>query len=65
MLTIQSGSLNTGGVVELYNASGVLVKTDRLIKSTTQLSVKTLPAGIYYVRIKNGETTVTHKIVKL
>ena len=65
MLTIQLGALNTGAVMELYNASGVLVQTERLIKSTTALSVKILPAGLYYVRIKNGETTVTHKIVKL
>jgi hypothetical protein len=65
MLTIQLGTLNTGAIMELYNAGGVLVKTDRLVNSTTTLSVKILPAGLYYVRIKNGETTVTHKIVKL
>jgi len=64
-LTIQLGTLNTGAVMQLYNASGVLVKTERLITSTTALSVKALPAGVYYVRIKNGETTITHKIVKL
>jgi hypothetical protein len=64
-LTIQLGTLGTGAVLQLYNASGVLVKTERLIDSTTALSVKALPAGMYYVRIKNGETTVIHKMVKL
>ncbi|WP_158085257.1 LamG-like jellyroll fold domain-containing protein [Niastella vici] len=65
MLTIQLGALNTGAVMQLYNGSGVLVKTERLVTSTTLLSVKTLPAGIYYIRIKNGETVSMHKIVKL
>jgi hypothetical protein len=65
MLTIKLGALNTGAVVQLYNASGVLVKTERLITSTTLLSVRTLPAGVYYIRIKNGETASMHKIVRL
>jgi hypothetical protein len=43
----------------------VLVETTRLVNSTTALSVQALPAGVYYVRIKNGATTITHKIVKL
>jgi hypothetical protein len=65
MLTIQLGKLNTGAVMQLYNAGGVLVETERLVNSTTALSIKTLPAGMYYVTIKNGEMTVTRKIVKL
>jgi hypothetical protein len=64
-LTIQLGAVNTGAVLELYNASGVLVTTERLVNSTTLLSVKTLPSGMYYVRIKNGEMTITQKVVKL
>jgi autotransporter-associated beta strand protein len=64
-LTIQLGTLGTGAVMQLYNANGVLVKTERLVNSTTAFSVNALPAGVYYVRIKNGETTITHKIVRL
>jgi hypothetical protein len=65
MLTIQLGTLRTGAVLQLYNTTGVLIKTERLVNSTTALSVKALPAGVYYVRIKNGETTITQKIVRL
>jgi autotransporter-associated beta strand protein len=64
-LTIQLGALGTGAILQLYNANGVLVETTRLVNSTTALSVQALPAGVYYVRIKNGATTITHKIVKL
>ncbi|WP_166437305.1 LamG-like jellyroll fold domain-containing protein [Niastella caeni] len=63
-LTIQIGA-NTGAVMQLYNSSGVLVATERLVNSTTALSVKTLPAGVYYLRIQNGATVNMHKIVKL
>lgn len=63
-LNIQTGT-NTGAVMQLYNSSGLLVATERLTNSTTTLSVKTLPAGIYYVRIKSGAAAITHKIIKL
>jgi hypothetical protein len=65
LLTIQLGVLNTGAVLQVYNASGVLVKTERLITSTTLLSVNTLSAGVYYISIKNGKNAVMRKIVKL
>jgi hypothetical protein len=64
-LTIQLGALNTGAVMQLYSASGVLIQAQRLVNSTTTLSVKALPAGVYYVSIKNGETAIMHKMVKL
>lgn len=65
MLTIRLGTLNTGAVMQLYNANGVLVKTERLITGTTLLPVRALPAGMYYVRIKNGANVVMYRIVKL
>jgi autotransporter-associated beta strand protein len=65
ILTIKLGALNTGAVMQLYNASGVLVKTERLMTTTSLLSVSTLSAGVYYIRIKNGATASMHKIVKL
>jgi len=64
-LTIRLGPLNTGAVMQLYNANGVLVKTERLVNSTTTLSVRSLAAGMYYISIKNGSATFMHKIVKL
>ena len=64
-LTIQLGTLNPGAVMQLYNSNGVLVETDRLVNSTKEISVKTLPAGMYYLIIKKGETTITRKIIKL
>jgi fibronectin type 3 domain-containing protein len=64
LLTIQVGALNTGAVLQVYNASGVLVKTARLTTSTSLLSVSTLPAGVYYIKIKNGENAAIRKIVK-
>jgi hypothetical protein len=62
-LNIQIGA-NTGAVMQLYNSSGLLVTTEKLTNSTTAVSVKTLPAGIYYIRIKSEAATITHKIIK-
>jgi len=64
-ITIRVGALNTGAVVQIYNAIGILVETERLTNNTTEISAKTLPAGVYYVRIKNGSITTMHKIIKL
>jgi hypothetical protein len=62
---IRLGTLNTGALMQLYNANGILVKTVRLVNNTTTLSVQTLPAGVYYLSVKNGETAIIHKMVKL
>jgi hypothetical protein len=51
--------------MQLYNSSGVLVRTDRLTNTTMELSVKTLPAGVYYLIIRNGETMTIRKVIRL
>ena len=64
-LTIRLGMQYPGGLMQLYNSSGVLVRTDRLTNTTMELSVKTLPAGVYYLIIRNGETMTIRKVIRL
>ncbi|HWB90626.1 MAG TPA: LamG-like jellyroll fold domain-containing protein [Puia sp.] len=63
--TIQLGSIDPRAIMQLYTPTGILVRMDRLVNSTTRISVRSLAAGLYYLTIKNGQTIITQKIIKL
>ena len=63
-LTITLSQLQSGATIQLYNSNGALVLSERLINPTKNLSVKNLPAGVYYMKVKNGRSILTKKIVK-
>jgi type IX secretion system substrate protein len=64
-VTIKVAKLQTGALVQVYNSNGVLVITQRLTNNTKALAVNGLAAGVYFVKVKNGSSTIIQKIVKL
>jgi hypothetical protein len=56
--------LNKGTTFRLYYATGAVVISSSLTNSTSTISLNSLPAGIYYVQVKNGQQITTKKIVK-
>jgi hypothetical protein len=62
-------NLSTNGFVniKLYNINGELVKSyARPISSkngSTTIETKTLPAGVYILRLNSGKTSVTKKLI--
>jgi hypothetical protein len=64
MLNINLNSLHPGAVVQIYNALGTVVLTERVSNTTQSVAVGTLSKGMYYVVVRNGDQISTHKIVK-
>ena len=53
-----------GEEVLLYNTLGQLVLQQKMIKSEAIISVRQLPAGVYYVSLQSGNGVVVRKFVK-
>ena len=53
--------------VALHNAMGQTVATDTIKQSNnhTTIDLSPLPAGVYYLTVRSGETTARHKIIKV
>jgi hypothetical protein len=64
ILMVKVEGLQTGAGVQVFNISGVMVSSQRLINSSQTLSLKGLPAGMYYVQVNNGTQRSTYKIIK-
>lgn len=59
----------TGGVscsdIEIYNSIGeILPVQGTLIKAGVEIDLRSQPAGIYYIRIKDGRIYGAKKIIK-
>jgi Subtilase family/Secretion system C-terminal sorting domain len=63
VLTIQPGNITGNAAVEVYTAIGQLVYNTTL-STTTQLNFSTYDAGIYIVKVTNGEKVTTRRIIK-
>jgi hypothetical protein len=63
-LVIQLNNLRTGATLRLYNAMGVPVLSKALVNNTTNITMKNLPAGMYYVQVDNGQQRIIKKLVK-
>ncbi|MCU7547965.1 pectinesterase family protein [Chitinophagaceae bacterium LB-8] len=63
-ININVSKLQAGASLQVYNASGAMVLSQRLTNSSYSIPAKGLKAGIYYVVVRNGERITTHKIVK-
>jgi hypothetical protein len=62
---IQVSGVEAGSVVKMYDQNGALVKTLLVKKASEAISVRGLPAGMYYLQIKTRGVIITKKIVKL
>ena len=64
-LKINVSKLEPNAVIEIYNAYGAMVGSYRLTNLTQEISMKGLAAGVYFIKVKNGNSLLTQKIMKL
>lgn len=50
--------------VELYDAIGKLITTEKVVNATTSISINSLPTGIYTVRVISDGKQISKRIVK-
>ncbi|MGK0376481.1 FG-GAP-like repeat-containing protein [Patiriisocius sp. Uisw_017] len=65
MLTVQLPLTETRGVLSLYDVLGNKLKSEELSATTTQISLQTLPTGMYLAVYTSDTTSTTKKIMKL
>lgn len=53
-----------GARIEMYNLTGQIVLSQTINKSNTVLQLESFPAGVYLLRITDGATVSTTKLVK-
>jgi hypothetical protein len=54
-----------GQKISIFNVNGFLVRTLIISKEIETINVASLSAGIYFVQITNGKTSIRQKLVKL
>ncbi len=62
----ESFSLNTTlatGIVSIYNTNGQQVYTTRFTEPITNINVATFTSGIYFVKVKSDNNSITRKLV--
>jgi hypothetical protein len=64
ILHIRIGKPEKDGWISIYNNSGMLVHSERLISGTQNIPVTRLVPGIYHVQIRNGKAVTVKKIIK-
>ncbi|MFC0772142.1 LamG-like jellyroll fold domain-containing protein [Terrimonas alba] len=64
-LKVNVSKLEPNAAIELYNAYGAMVGSYRLTNLTQEISMKGFAAGVYFIKVKNGNSLVTQKIMKL
>lgn len=63
-VTIYWQPQHAGTRMDLYNLSGQLVMSQTINKSSTDIQLESFPAGVYLLRITDGATVSTAKLVK-
>ena len=53
--------------ITIHNTMGVRARTEQINGDSNHmtLDLSTLPAGVYYLTVKSGETTTRHKVIKV
>lgn len=64
VLNVRIGKVHPGASIQVFNTTGALVLAYTLNGVTHSLPVKSLPPGVYYVILRNGNSISTKKIVK-
>jgi regulation of enolase protein 1 (concanavalin A-like superfamily) len=62
---MQVSGVEAGSVIKMYDQNGKLVRTFLVNRTSEVIPVRGLPAGMYYLQIKNRGVLITKKIVKL
>jgi uncharacterized delta-60 repeat protein len=64
VLTIQAGPM-LNGYFTITNAMGQVFMRNMITASVTELSVRALPAGVYFVTVYGDHSTAVKKVVKM
>ncbi len=59
-----AGLTNDKTQVQLYSATGRLVRSLRFVSADAELEINDLPSGVYLLRLMDGESQTTTRIVK-
>jgi hypothetical protein len=59
-----SANWNINSTVRIFNALGSLVMEKKMNGLEYQLDLNSIPAGVYFIEIKDGENTVNRKLIK-
>ena len=63
-LNIKVNEVYTGAKLELYNALGMKIKSQRLTNTLQEMSFEGLSSGIYILHIINGDNIIMKKVIK-
>jgi hypothetical protein len=63
-ITIEIGDGQAPSQLSMMNLNGEEVLTCRLIKPKTQIDIRNLPSGVYFVRLTNDKMVEVGKLVK-
>ena len=64
ILNVKLSELQSGAKLELYNVTGMKLKSQPMTNPSQQFSFESLAPGIYFLSIKNGNNVTVKKIIK-
>lgn len=64
ILTVETISLTTDGLISVYNFQGQLVLQAPFIQSKTEMNVEVLANGIYVLKVEKGNCIIVSKLIK-
>lgn len=64
LLNIKVSEVHSGATLELYNSLGMKLQSQDLTSALEVMSLDKLPAGMYFLNIKNGNEITVKKIIK-
>ncbi len=63
-ITVTWQPQTAGAKLELYDMTGRMVHSETIVKKETTVSMEKLPAGIYLLRVTDGQRTGASKVLK-
>ncbi|WP_166461102.1 leucine-rich repeat domain-containing protein [Flavicella sediminum] len=63
VLSINSEALN-GATVSIYDVTGILLLSNQLSGTSTEINISNLNPGIYFLKVKIGNSEFTKRIIK-
>ncbi|MGM9819248.1 MAG: T9SS type A sorting domain-containing protein, partial [Candidatus Onthomorpha sp.] len=61
--TIAVSGVESGAKIVVSDMQGRIILSDNMANDTYELSVDNLASGVYYIRVINGNTIHTHKLI--
>jgi hypothetical protein len=63
LVSIQSEVFKTDATYALYDVSGKLIKSGRLQQGTTQIPVRDVNSGVYFIVLQDGSKKKVEKLI--